>query len=245
MTSKKINLKLATTIMFFIISIMADPLVYAQPISYGLNNSQGIPLDLILVEIMNYRDGIFIEVGANDGVTQSNTKLFEEKYGWTGILVEPSENLFLQLCQNRPNSKCFSCALGAFKENNTYVYGDFDGQLMSSLTDRTQRPKTQKVLVRSLQSILDECKLQHINFFSLDVEGYELNILQGIDFTKTTFDYLLIEIYKHQYHDIIAFLAEKEYELVKCLSNFTHDSKPSWDGTHNDYLFRRKNLPAS
>ena len=35
-----------------------------------------------------------------------------------------------------------------------------------------------------------------IDFFSLDVEGYEMEVLKGIDFTKHTPTFILIEIYE-------------------------------------------------
>ena len=210
-------------------------------VSYSLPDCFGVPFDEKLVKLMNFENGIFIEVGANDGITQSNTKLLEEYYRWTGILIEPSETLFSRLCFNRPNSKCFQCALGSFDRDGTYAYGDFDGNLMSSIDgNRLQRSADKKTLIRSLQSILDEVGLQHINFFSLDTEGYELNILKGIDFTKTTFDYLLIEIYNHQYDQIVLFLSEKGYDMISSFSNYNLQTNPGWDGTHNDYLFERK-----
>lgn len=211
-------------------------------ISYSQKDYRGIPFDQMLCRIMNYKNGVFVEVGAYDGIESSNTKLLEEKYGWTGILVEPSEVLFSRLCANRPNSKCLKCALGSFQEDGTYGWGDFDGSPMSSLTGRTGRQVKIKVLIRSLQSILDEYNLRHINFFSLDTEGYELNILKGIDFNKTKFDYILIEIYTCQYNDIVSLLLSKGYEMIKCFSNYNKYSNPGWDGTHNDYLFKRKNL---
>ena len=208
--------------------------------SYSLVDSQGVPLDLKLRQLMSYRDGVFIEVGAHDGITQSNTKLLEKYYGWTGVLIEPSEVLFSKLCANRSASRCFQCALGSFEENGTFAWGDFDGGSMASIGGtRTKHVANQRVFVRSLQSILDELDLRHINFFSLDTEGYELNILKGIDFSKTTFDYLLIEIYLTQYDDIISFLLQNGYEMVSCFSNYNHQQNPRWDGTHNDYLFKR------
>ncbi len=213
----------------------------ARQVSYSLTDYRGIPLDHLLVDIINVKNGIFIEVGAFDGINYSNTKLLEESYGWTGILIEPSEVLFPRLCTNRPKSKCFQCALGSFEENGTHAYGDFDGDPMSSLTNRKNRPATHRVLIRSLQSILDECNLQHIHLLSLDTEGYELNILNGIDFNRTSFDYLLIEIYKHQYDEITSMLSSKGYNLLCCLSNYNPKTNPEWDGTHNDYLFKKRN----
>jgi FkbM family methyltransferase len=216
-----------------------------EHVTYSMTDADNVPLDHKLVDIMNYPNGIFIEVGALDGNEISNTKLFEEFYGWTGILVEPSPNLFAALCANRPNSRCFQCALGSFDEHETYAYGDFDGHPMASLVGRAERPSNVRVLVRSLQSILDECDIRHVHFFSLDTEGYELNILNGVDFDKTTFDYLLIEVYTYQFDDIVRFLEERGYDLVSCFSNYNSVSNPGWDGTHNDYLFKRRALVLS
>lgn len=94
--------------------------------------------------------------------------------------------------------------------------------------------------MRSLQSILDETGLNHIDFLSLDAEGYELHILEGIDFTRVTFDYMLIEIYSNQYEAIASYLNERGYEIIENFSNYTSESNPGWDGTHNDYLFKAR-----
>jgi hypothetical protein len=56
--------------------------------------------------------GIYVEVGANDGVTQSYTYELE-KLGWHGILIEPSKVAFDMCAKDRPNNKLFNCALVA------------------------------------------------------------------------------------------------------------------------------------
>lgn len=211
------------------------------PKSYSLVDSSGVPLDHKLFELINSREGVFIEVGANDGISQSNTKIFEEFYDWKGILVEPSPCLFSSLIANRPNSQCFQCVLGAFEQENTFVTGDFDGHLMSSIGGaRRHHQPAQVVLVRSLQSILDEMGYSHIDLFSLDTEGHELSILKGIDFSKTTFDYLLIEIYSWDLEEITGFLSDRGYNRLENFSNYNSVTNPFWDGTHNDYLFKRR-----
>lgn len=221
--------------------------VLSAEISFSGLDYLGVPFDHKLLERMNATHGIFVEVGAHDGIMQSNTKLLEDYYGWTGILVEPSEVLFKRLCNNRPNSQCFQCALGSFEQNNTYIYGDFDGSLMSSVDGKRENNRpTQRVQIRSLQSVLTEVGLQHINFFSLDTEGFELQVLEGIDFNKTVFDYLLIEIYTPQFNEIISFLLSNGYIMIENFSNYSHLTHSGWDGTHNDYLFINSSLiPAS
>lgn len=212
--------------------------------SYSLVDAAKVPLDYKLISLMNFKNGTFVEVGAHDGITQSNTKLFEECFGWTGVLVEPSASLWPLLLKNRPGSQCFQCALGSFSEHNTYAYGDFDGILMACIGgSRVRKNKTLcKVLVRSLQSILDEAGISHVNFFSLDTEGYELNILKGIDFERVTFDYMLIEVYNAEHAELKELLDGFGYEEVENFSNYNHKVNPDWDGLHNDYLFKRKSL---
>ena len=55
--------------------------------SYSLKDADDIPFDHKLVKLLNIRNGVFIEVGANNGIAQSNTFLLEEQFDWTGILI--------------------------------------------------------------------------------------------------------------------------------------------------------------
>lgn len=217
--------------------------IFANEISYSNVDSNSIPLDHKIAERLARKNGVFIEAGAFDGIQQSNTKLLEDFYGWTGLLVEPSPSVQKRLKSNRPHSICYSCALGSFEQNYTYLCGDFTGELMSSIGgERSNKPPKECVLIRSLQSILDEVALRHIDFFSLDVEGYELNVLHGIDFNKTSFDFILIEIYKKDFNNIVTFLKSKGYHLIENLSNYNIKTNPNWDGSHNDYLFENKQV---
>ena len=63
---------------------------------FGLNG-----LDSLIEHFVNYDNGFFVELGANDGLTQSNTAYFEKSRGWKGVLIEPSPNKFLECIKNR------------------------------------------------------------------------------------------------------------------------------------------------
>lgn len=237
-------LLIKTRNVFLAIFLILTNCLFSEPTSYALPDCNGVPLDKKFFNIINCRNGFFIEVGANDGVTQSNTKMLEESYGWKGILIEPSASLFPILVANRPHSKCFQCALGSFEQDGKYLSGTFDGTLMAAFEPdkKNKHGPACIVLTRSLQSILDECGVKHVTFFSLDTEGYEFNILKGIDFEKITFDYLLIEINAAQFKDIVSFLSAKGYDVVENFTNYTLATNPGWSGTHNDYLFKRRSL---
>jgi hypothetical protein len=49
----------------------------------------------------NKKNGYFIEVGAYDGVGDSNTYFLEKVLDWNGISIEANENKFFELCNNR------------------------------------------------------------------------------------------------------------------------------------------------
>lgn len=212
---------------------------------YSQTDSDGVYFEDKLMEILKNRDGIFIEAGANDGLYQSTTKMLEEKLNWTGILIEPSPKAYQRLCINRPSAFHFQCALGSFAQNNTTVFGNFDGDLQSKVGGMRGGFSQIEVPVRTLQSILDEVNITHIDFFSLDTEGYELNVLKGIDFSKTTFGYLLVEVGIEDYDSITTLLDENGYELVCNFSGYCVGKNPGWTGDHNDYLFKHKRLKSA
>ncbi len=169
-------------------------------------------IDSQLEKYLNYHNGFFIEVGGNDGFNQSNTYYFERFRGWTGILVEGIPELYQECIKERPKSKVFNCALVSedYQDSHvTMIYSNLRSLVkgaqksdekdlkhvydMKHLKYSGVKPYEISVPVRTLTSILDECKVQEIDLFSLDVEGYELSVLQGLDFNKYRPKYLLIE----------------------------------------------------
>ena len=182
--------------------------------------------------------GTYIELGANDGLKQSNTAFLEFEKGWSGLLIEPSLDKF-NLCKvNRPKS---TCEYGACV-NSTYslstIKGDFDGSLMSSVNGvRKNLSAVIEVPAFTLQSLVEKHGLTKIDFLSLDTEGYEFEILQGLDLSKHRPHYMLIEIYEKDFINMIKFLTNYNYVFFGNLTNYNKLSNPRWDGTHNDYLF--------
>ena len=168
-------------------------------------------MDRKLEKYFPQRNGFFIEAGANNGLSQSNTYYFEQLRGWTGILVEGIPELYDRCVLERPKSKVFNCALvdsGFTDSHITMKYANLmsivEGALKSKTADENHIKRGQKaqqnlstyeirVPARTLTSILDECKVEKIDLFSLDVEGFELNVLKGLDFNKYKPDYMLIE----------------------------------------------------
>jgi FkbM family methyltransferase len=189
-----------------------------------------------LLENINTDKGFYIECGANDGITQSYTYELE-RLGWNGILIEASEEAFNKCKANRSSDNLFyNCALVS-SDDISQISGDFDGNLMSSVGgNRLCREINTIVKCRTLTSILEELSIDNIDLFSLDVEGYELEVLKGFDIKKYHPKYIIIEVYNDIKDDIFNLMARNNYSVLN-LTDYTHENNRLWDGTHNDYLF--------
>tara|TARA_B100000745_G_scaffold300599_1_gene255785 strand:+ start:7739 stop:8335 length:597 start_codon:yes stop_codon:yes gene_type:complete len=156
------------------------------------------------------RKGFFVEIGANDGITQSNTYKLERRYGWRGVLIEPTFNNFIQCVENRNKENVFAfCACVSFQYDKELLELTYSNLMTTGKTSSIQAQKhlqrgerfthpathvTLHVPAKTMNQVLIDANApKHIDLLSLDVEGAELDVLQGIDFSLYTFSYILIE----------------------------------------------------
>lgn len=210
--------------------------------SYSSFDNKGINLDVKLDSIINKENGFFIELGAYDGLFQSNTARFEFIKNWTGILIEPSFECYIKCIENRKNSISLNYACVDNEYENEFIFGDFNGNAMSSIDSKRSNCNISiQVKAITLEKILDKYKNNdiEIDLLSLDTEGYELQVLKGLNLKKYRPRFMLIEIYNFDYENILNYLKDNNYELHSNFSNYNKIDNPNWDGTHNDYLFIR------
>ena len=193
------------------------------------------------VRIQKYLNGngIFVECGANNGITQSNTYHLELYYGWTGLLVEAIPERAKICKENRPDCIVENYALVSseyiHKEIELTYYKQKQG--MMSLVEGAKRGveyaehcrkagaqwENQRVPTTTLSKLLDKHNMDSVDFFSLDVEGYEAEVLKGLDFERHRPEFILVE----QNDDKVAPILEPYYDMIDQL-------------THHDYLYKLK-----
>ncbi len=181
--------------------------------------------DYLLKKVFKKKTGIFVEVGCIDGRVFSNTLHFEEE-GWKGICVEAHQGYIELLKQNRPGSIVVNAAAGEKDEDSVTFYSNARGSLSSLDKTTEERWKKdfkqyfhgfveQKVAKRTLSNIFDECNVTQIDFLSLDIEGYEVPALQGLDLTRHKPHMMVIETDSPAHTEQInAILKPNGYHLV-------------------------------
>jgi FkbM family methyltransferase len=213
---------------------------------FGLNN-----IDEKLLKYLNYENGYFIELGANDGVTQSNTLFLEKNKNWKGILVEPMPANFLLCKKNRSLNNHFFCnACVSFDYSDKFVEMIYSNLMTttleiesdisnviehtssgSSFLEAEEDVFSFAAIATNLNNILVKSKAPAlIDFMSLDVEGVEIEVLKGINHDEFRFKYILIE--SRNFSKLQSYMNSIGYFILDNLSE-------------HDYLFSGDNIIKS
>jgi FkbM family methyltransferase len=185
-------------------------------------------MDARLEELLPQDGGTFVEAGAHDGFTQSNTYYLERFRGWRGVLVEAVPELHAKASRRRRRSVVVQAALVAPEREGDQVVMHF-GDLMSTsgdpchaqggLRNAGRRAYEVRAPGRTLDSILAEAGIDRPDLLVLDVEGNELDALRGLDLDRHGPGLMVIEMLDmpSQRPAFDALLADR-YEFVEALS---------------------------
>lgn len=199
-----------------------------------LNQSKAQLLqDLFVLSTFNYKsNGYFVEFGATDGVTLSNTFLLESNFNWKGILAEPAKIWHKELKNNRPNSTIETLCVWSrsnqilqFRESRAPELSSIKSISKNDLHKNSRKDSIEyQVETISLLELLSKHNApEFIDYLSIDTEGSEFEILKSFDFSKYRFGVITCEHnYTFQEEKIHKLLLENGYKRV-------HSDISKWD----------------
>lgn len=173
------------------------------------------------------KNGFFIDIGAHDGISLSNSFFFEKNRAWVGICIEPNPNVFSKLMQDRKSTNLNIC-IG--EGNKTISFTKIEGysEMLSGVTD-TYAPEHLKRIERevaihggNIQTIsvemkrldtIESIKNKKVDFISIDTEGNELDVIRSIDFKNSDITCFVIEN-NYGDHEIAEILRRNNYNYI-------------------------------
>lgn len=194
-----------------------------------------------------FRNGVFVDVGAHDGKSFSNTMFFESQRGWSGVLIEPNPIIFERLKQNRPHSRHEQCAISESEGSVDFLQITGHAEMLSGISsayDSRHKERIQnevdgkggsattiQVQSKRFSTVARAHGLSRIHYLSIDVEGAEASVLRSIDFNQVFIDVIGFESnYEEKTAEIVDWLKSKGYQIIpsNCIDVFMIHSQSSF-----------------
>lgn len=176
--------------------------------------------DIFALLMNKFRPGFFLEIGANDGFTLSNTVYLEKEFGWKGVLVEANPK-YLALLSAREGAVIVNKAVSSKKGQAAFIdaglYGGLEYSLDESHRSHTSGAASIMVECMGLQEILDTTAAPaRIDFVSIDVEGGEVPIIEQLVSVNRRFGCGCVEHNgrRAQYAHMVRMLANSGYQVI-------------------------------
>jgi len=165
--------------------------------------------DKFVAEHFNFlKNGVFIDIGANDGKTLSNTYFLEKELSWSGLAIEPSPKVFKRLEVNRNCILLNACIsdesgtaefleLSGHTEMLSGLIDKYDQKHLKRIDDEIQEFSGEKNYIQvpcyKLEDVMKEYKLNKIDYLNIDIEGGEFDLLKSINFDDIEIDIIGVE----------------------------------------------------
>lgn len=184
---------------------------------YFINSySQGNE-DILIDKLLNKKKkGFYVDVGSYDPTRFSNTKRFYQR-GWSGINIEPNPNRINQF--NKSRTRDINLNLGIANKKGELDFFEFDPNTLSTFSKNTAKEylkqgftlkKTTKIKVQKLGDVLKNTAIKHFDFFSIDTEGFDLQVLKSNNWDKFKPKIICIESSQKGINDILSKLGYKK-----------------------------------
>jgi len=177
--------------------------------------------DLIIDGILHKEHGFYIDIGAHDPLSLSNTKRFYDK-GWHGINIEPIPSLIGKFNESRPRDINLNIGVGVDRSKLTFYeltypsLSSFDknAALYNAKKHHVKIEKEYEVEVMPLREICQQyAKDKPIDFLSIDTEGYEMEVLTSNNWELYRPTLIIIEPGQNN-NEIYDYLVGQSYQPI-------------------------------
>ncbi len=185
--------------------------------------------DKFIAEYFKFmKNGVFVDIGANDGKTLSNTYYLEKELFWNGIAIEPSPKVFKRLKLNRKCKLLNICisdrsGIAKFLELSDHVemlsglVDKYDPRHIMRINYEIEKFGGKKSLINvpcyTLEDVINEQNINKINYLNIDIEGGEFDLLKSINFSNLDIDVIGIEN-NYKEDKIKNYLKQHGYNLI-------------------------------
>ena len=166
--------------------------------------------EIIDTELLNKKEnGIFVEVGATDGIHFSNTLFFEKFRNWHGLCIEPNPIEFQKLLNSGRNcikenvaitqseSEAEFLVIDGYGKGLSGIVNNYDQRHISRIEIETKDKDSKKQIVKvktvPLSKVFEKHNIKKIDYCSIDVEGSEFDVIKSIDFSSVSITCFSIE----------------------------------------------------
>jgi len=143
---------------------------------------------------------IFLDVGCNHPIKYNNSYFFERSFGFNVLAIDALDSYKLAWQEIRPTAKYITCAVGEAPGEIEFIeeIGDGIESMFSSVLGYSGKgsgleKKIRVLPVNTIANLLFENQINKIGIMSMDIEGYEISALKGIDFSVVHFNFIFVE----------------------------------------------------
>ena len=183
--------------------------------------------DRYLIKMFGFkRGGVYIDIGASDGIEMSNTYLLDKCYGWTGLAIDANFRYYLGLSRaNRGGETLFGCVGDKDVMREFQAAAGLSSVVGVEAGDHAARVKKEEIPTEKykvpcyhfgtlLQRWYAYKGIQVADYMSIDIEGAEHLALSSIDFKKTPIKVIGVEVWGEAGKPLAALLESKGYERI-------------------------------
>jgi FkbM family methyltransferase len=187
---------------------------------YGpLRNSRNHEEWIIRDFFQDRREGVFLDVGANDYRKESNTHFLEVVLGWSGIAVDANADFGPDYSKHRPRTRFVAMFASSVADSTVQFFVPHTDHLVASSNRKfaeslLESTKPRTVPTTTLNAVLDQAKIDRIDFLNMDIELAEPQALAGFNIGRFRPSLVCIEAHLDVRQQILDYFATNGYVLI-------------------------------